>query len=78
MSRGEWSSDGCRRNEDLSNSSSTVCECSHLTHFAVLLSVAPPTLEPPIILSLQIIGYVGVSVSLVAMVLTIITFSAIK
>ena len=36
--RHDWSSDGCYVNTKLSNSTVVVCECSHLTHFAILLS----------------------------------------
>ena len=56
----------------------TVCECDHLTHFAILLSASPLNLTQEVTLSLEIIGYVGVSISLVAMALTIITFAILK
>ena len=75
---GEWSNRGCSKADSLSNSSVTVCECDHLTHFAILLSAAPPDFKPPIVLSLEIISYVGVSISLVAMALTIFTFLVLK
>ena len=78
LSVGQWSDRGCWRNESLSNSSVTVCECNHLTHFAVLLSASPPNFTAPVVLSLEIIGYVGVSISLVAMALTITIFIIIK
>ena len=78
LSVGQWSDRGCNRSENLSNISVTVCECNHLTHFAILLSAAPPEYSQPVTLSLQIIGYVGVSISLVAMALTIITFLLLK
>ena len=78
LSAGQWSEDGCYKNDDLSNASMTVCECSHLTHFAILLSAAPLNASDEVILSLEIIGYVGVSVSLVAMALTILTFLLLK
>jgi len=38
---GEWAVDGCHRNDNLSNTTVTVCECNHLTHFAILLSPGP-------------------------------------
>ena len=80
LSVGEWSERGCQRNDNLSNASVTVCECNHLTHFAILLSAKPLniTTNPAITISLQIIGYVGVTVSLVAMALTVFTFIAFK
>jgi len=79
LNAGEWSTRGCTKNEDLSSDLSTICECTHLTHFAILLSAKP--LVPPnpdIQLSLTIIGYVGVSVSIMAMALTVIAFTAFK
>ena len=78
LSIGQWSDRGCNRSESLSNTSVTVCECDHLTHFAILLSASPLNLTQEVTLSLEIIGYVGVSISLVAMALTIITFAIIK
>ena len=78
LSAGQWSERGCSRSESLSNTSVTVCECNHLTHFAILLSAAPLNLTDASVLSLEIIGNVGVSVSLVAMALTVFTFVAFK
>ena len=74
LSVGQWSDRGCSKNEALSNVSTTVCECYHLTHFAILLSATPLNST----LSLEIVGYVGVAVSLVAMTLTVITFLFLK
>ena len=56
----------------------TVCECNHLTNFAILLSARPPTFTPPQALALQIVGYIGVSVSLVAMAATVFVFLFLK
>ena len=78
LSIGQWSDRGCNRSESLSNTSVTVCECDHLTHFAILLSASPLNLTQVVTLSLEIIGYVGVSISLVTMTLTIITFAILK
>ena len=78
LSAGEWSEENCSRNADLSNISVSVCECNHLTHFAILLSAAPQKLSHGVIVSLEVIGYVGVSVSLVAMSITIITFLTLR
>ena len=78
LSAGQWSDRGCSKSESLSNTSVTVCECNHLTHFAILLSAAPLNLTDAVVLSLEVIGYLGVSVSLVAMGLTIFTFAAFK
>jgi latrophilin and seven transmembrane domain-containing 1 len=73
---GEWSKKGC---ETTFNSTSTVCRCNHLTHFAILLSAQPLSdLSQPQTLALQITGYIGVSVSLVAMAATIFVFVFLK
>ena len=71
---GEWSEEGCKVNEALSTTSRTVCECNHLTNFAILLSARPPTFAPAQELALQITGYISVFISLVAMAATIVVF----
>ena len=78
LTTGQWSGRGCVKNEGLSNVSATVCECNHLTHFAILLSPAPINVSKAVKISLEIVGYVGVSVSLVAMAATIFTFIVMK
>ena len=75
---GQWSNDGCSKNEMLSNVSQTVCECYHLTHFAILLSPVPLNFTEDVELSLQAIGYIGVTISLIAMTITIATFIFLK
>ena len=72
---GRWSELGCETNFTWE---STVCKCNHLTYFAILLSAQPLDLPQPKILALQITGYIGVSVSLVAMAATICVFSFLK
>ena len=42
-SSGHWSTDGCHKDEKLSNAKATVCHCNHLTHFAVLMRVTDDT-----------------------------------
>ncbi len=68
----EWSTRGCALNLDLSSSSQSVCECNHLTHFAILLSPGAK-FSVAHTLALRVIGYAGVSISVVAMIATIIT-----
>ena len=75
---GRWSDRGCTRNTSLSSTSRTVCDCNHLTHFAILLSPNPPEFSEDVALSLTVIGYIGVTISLVAMALTVFTFIALK
>ncbi len=75
---GIWSSKGCSKNLKLSSTSVTVCECNHLTTFAIILSPKPPKFKKLVVLSLQVLGYLGVGVSLLAMAATVLTFTAIK
>ena len=49
----------------------TVCKCNHLTHFAILLSARHLKISYLQTLTLQVIGYIGVATSLVAMAVTI-------
>ena len=58
------------RNDSLSNSTHTVCECTHLTNIAILLS-AQPILDLVNSFVLSVIGYIGVFLSVVAMLCTI-------
>ena len=69
-STGTWSQRGCVMNEDESTERKTVCECNHLTHFAVLLS---PGVEfgKKHEFALQTIGYIGITISLFAMAITV-------
>ena len=69
-STGAWSQRGCIMNEAESTAGKTVCECNHLTHFAVLLS---PGVEFGEVheFALRTIGYIGITISLFAMVITV-------
>ena len=79
LTLGKWSTRGCTKNEDLSSNRFTICECTHLTHFALLLSAKPLLPQNPhVTISLAFIGYVGVAVSVVTMMLTVITFTVFK
>ncbi len=73
---GNFSTRGCFLNPILSTPTKSVCECNHLTHFAILLSSNPLELGQVDRTVLNYIGYIGVSISLVAMALTIFTFVA--
>ncbi|XP_064406818.1 adhesion G-protein coupled receptor G2-like isoform X2 [Halichondria panicea] len=68
---GRWNTTGCERNDSLSNSTHTVCECTHLTNFAILLS-SQPIVEGVHGFALEVIGYIGVSLSVLAMLATIV------
>ncbi|PFX17530.1 Latrophilin-like protein LAT-2 [Stylophora pistillata] len=67
-----FSGDGCRVVQTESNSEETVCSCNHLTHFAVLVDFSSGTeLSTKDITILEIITYVGLSLSILGMLLTI-------
>ncbi|XP_071507102.1 adhesion G-protein coupled receptor D1-like [Diadema antillarum] len=71
---GVWSTEGCSVNG--SDGSQVTCLCDHLTNFAVLLSVNPN----PIVLTkghriaLDMLTYVGLALSVAALVCTLATF----
>ena len=72
---GQWSREGCKTEI---KSGKAVCSCNHLTHFAILLSARPLKLSRQHTLALEAIGYIGVSVSLIAMAMTIMVFIFLK
>ena len=74
---GRWSSRGC----DLvdANSTHTVCACSHLTNFAVLMDFDAVFLDlAEHEIQLAVITYAGCVVSIVALFLAFVTFSLLS
>ncbi|KAG8235883.1 hypothetical protein J437_LFUL010113 [Ladona fulva] len=71
-----WSEEGCR--VESTNISHTLCQCDHLTNFAVLMDIHATLLNPPHQTALQIITYVGCIISSVCLVLAIITFQLFR
>ncbi|KAK8747712.1 hypothetical protein OTU49_016552, partial [Cherax quadricarinatus] len=71
-----WSEEGCRVLRY--NTSHTVCECDHLTNFAVLMDVHATPLAYPHQLALSIITYVGCVISIVCLLLATIIFHAFR
>ncbi|KAF7653145.1 hypothetical protein LDENG_00086790 [Lucifuga dentata] len=69
---GTWSPQGCRVME--SNSEYTVCSCSHLSSFAVLMALY----EIEDKFELQLITWVGLFLSLLCLLICILTFSMIR
>ncbi|KAI1884312.1 hypothetical protein AGOR_G00225130 [Albula goreensis] len=65
---GAWSMKGCT--VDQSNGTHTVCSCTHLSSFAVLMALYE--FQDPF--ELQVITYVGLAVSQVCLLICIITF----
>ncbi|XP_078592868.1 adhesion G protein-coupled receptor L2-like isoform X3 [Branchiostoma floridae x Branchiostoma japonicum] len=67
---GFWSNEGCTKNSDKSNQTHTTCECTHLTNFAILMSVT----ELEHSFALNVITYVGCIISIVCLFLCICVF----
>uniref|UniRef100_A0A3B3RSG6 Putative adhesion G protein-coupled receptor E4P n=1 Tax=Paramormyrops kingsleyae TaxID=1676925 RepID=A0A3B3RSG6_9TELE len=67
-SGGAWSPQGCVMVD--SNSTHTICSCNHLSSFAVLMALHE--------IKLQVITWVGLSLSLVCLFLCIVTFSCCR
>ncbi|XP_029769862.1 adhesion G protein-coupled receptor E3-like, partial [Terrapene carolina triunguis] len=65
---GSWSPDGCTAVH--TNSTHTTCSCDHLSSFAVLMAPTTVTESYP----LTIITYVGLTLSLLCLLLAILTF----
>ncbi|RUS84480.1 hypothetical protein EGW08_007776, partial [Elysia chlorotica] len=71
-----WSQDGCRL--IFGNGSHTMCECDHLTNFAVLMDVTGVELPEEHELALRVITYVGCIISIICLILAWITFTIFK
>ncbi|XP_059469822.1 latrophilin Cirl-like isoform X3 [Neocloeon triangulifer] len=67
-----WSSEGCE--VEMTNRTHTVCKCDHLTNFAILMDVHATLLAPTHEAYLRIITYVGCTISIVFLIMTILTF----
>ncbi|XP_032906857.1 CD97 antigen-like isoform X1 [Amblyraja radiata] len=68
-----WSRQGCRLMK--TNSTHTVCQCSRLTSFAVLMALYE-TQDPWHLRNLSLISYIGISISLVCLFISFVTFLA--
>lgn len=67
---GSWMGDGCQTIS--SNATHTVCNCSHLTNFAILMSPSPAVGVDALVLS--IISEIGCIVSIISLALTILLY----
>ncbi|XP_007953241.1 adhesion G-protein coupled receptor D1 [Orycteropus afer afer] len=70
--KGVWSDQGCVLVEG--NLSYSVCRCTHLTNFAILMQVVPLELAPGHQVALSSISYVGCSLSVLCLTATLATF----
>ncbi|XP_043281212.1 latrophilin Cirl-like isoform X3 [Venturia canescens] len=71
-----WSEEGCHISK--TNDTHTICECNHLTNFAVLMDVHAIKLDVAHRVALQIITYIGCIISVVCLVLAILTFQLFR
>nr|XP_045012954.1 adhesion G-protein coupled receptor D1 [Jaculus jaculus] len=74
--QGVWSSQGCARTEG--NLTYSVCHCTHLTNFAILMQVVPLELSRGHQVALSSISYVGCSLSALCLAATLFTFAVLS
>uniref|UniRef100_A0A8D0H9K0 Adhesion G-protein coupled receptor D1 n=1 Tax=Sphenodon punctatus TaxID=8508 RepID=A0A8D0H9K0_SPHPU len=72
---GVWSNEGCVRESGDVNYS--VCLCNHLTNFAILMQVVPLELTEHQV-ALSSISYIGCSVSIFCLTITLVTFAILS
>ncbi|KAM9330874.1 adhesion G-protein coupled receptor D1 [Gastrophryne carolinensis] len=73
---GIWSSEGCARVEG--NLNYSVCRCNHLTNFAILMQVVPVKLSGSHKVALSSITYIGCSLSIFCLAITLVTFAILS
>ncbi|XP_055954895.1 adhesion G-protein coupled receptor D1 [Patella vulgata] len=71
-----WSDVGCVLLQVATNS--VTCSCGHLTNFAVLMQVVPFEISESDLQALEVITYIGCSLSIVGATLTILTFILLR
>ncbi|KAM9122096.1 adhesion G-protein coupled receptor G5 [Pangshura tecta] len=72
-SLGNWNSTGC---ETIHHKDVVLCQCKHLTYFAVLLKISSAPINKAILAPLTYISMVGCSVSAAASLLTVLHYLA--
>ena len=75
-SNDSWLTDNCERDEKASSETVTVCNCYHLTSFALVMS--PSTTPPPENHPLHIATKVGLSLSIFCLLLTVLLLFGLK
>ncbi|XP_031226124.1 adhesion G-protein coupled receptor G2 isoform X3 [Mastomys coucha] len=74
--RGGWSSDGCSVKDKRMNE--TICTCSHLTSFGILLDLSRTSLPPNQMMALTFITYIGCGLSSIFLSVTLVTYIAFE
>ncbi|OWF51985.1 G-protein coupled receptor 126 [Mizuhopecten yessoensis] len=79
QSTAKWSGEGCSVYETVANSHTT-CACDHLTNFALLMDIygTGGGISDENRLAMSIISYVGCSISLFSLLLTLFTYCLFK
>ncbi|XP_074061347.1 adhesion G-protein coupled receptor D1 [Macrotis lagotis] len=73
---GIWSNQGCVLIEK--NLNYSICRCNHLTNFAILMQVVPLELPRGHQVALSSITYVGCSLSIFCLAITLVTFAMLS
>ncbi|XP_054450062.1 adhesion G-protein coupled receptor D1 [Pteronotus mesoamericanus] len=73
---GVWSNQGCVLVEG--NLNYSVCRCTHLTNFAILMQVVPLELTREHQVALSSISYIGCSLSVLCLAVTLVTFAMLS
>ncbi|KAG9487588.1 hypothetical protein GDO78_007423, partial [Eleutherodactylus coqui] len=73
---GIWSNEGCILVEG--NLNFSVCRCNHLTNFAILMQVVPVALSNSHKVALSSISYIGCSLSIFCLAITLVTFAILS
>ncbi|XP_021101006.1 adhesion G-protein coupled receptor G2 isoform X3 [Heterocephalus glaber] len=74
--KGGWSSDGCSVKHRRLNE--TICTCSHLTSFGILLDLSRTSLPPGQMMALTFITYIGCGLSAIFLSVTLVTYIAFE
>ncbi|KAM9194995.1 adhesion G-protein coupled receptor D1 [Dugong dugon] len=74
--KGVWSNEGCALTEG--NLSYSICRCTHLTNFAILMQVVPLELTHGHQVALSSISYIGCSLSVICLTATLVTFAVLS
>ncbi|XP_069071455.1 adhesion G-protein coupled receptor D1 isoform X2 [Pleurodeles waltl] len=71
-----WSNEGCKRTDG--NLNYSICRCNHLTNFAILMQVVPLKITKDHQVALSAISYVGCSLSIACLAVTLVTFAILS
>nr|XP_026691903.1 uncharacterized protein LOC100183204 isoform X1 [Ciona intestinalis] len=74
----DWDTRGCHVVNVNTSNKTVTCACNHTTNFAILLQVVPPKLTATDTATLQLISYIGESLSVFCLIITLTTFTAFR